>query len=828
MDATNVAVEVGIVQAALFRVSFFVYRRGMTGAIVRDLRYAARGLARTPSFTAAAVLTLAIGIGATTSVFSVVYGVLLRPLPFPTADRLVRVVQLLPAAAGGAPGRAGLSPEQIAEWRATSRTFAEIGSYSPTALSLTGVPLPLRLNGAAISVPLFRALGVPPLKGRALGADHETTGNEHVVLLSHALWMGRFGGSDEILERTLTLGGRPYRVIGVMPQGFGFPSLASPGMSLNADGELSDAPEFWIPMVKQARPAGPATGGMTLVTTFALLAPGITLQQATAEANSLMPARVERRFQIEILSAREEQGRDVRRILLVFQAAVLFVLFIACANVTNLLLARAAGRRRELAVRLAIGASRLQIARFALSESAIIGAAGGLGGCALAFEAVELLRTLPPYVLPRLSEIRVDGAVLGLACAIAIGSGVLVGLWTAIRMLRVTAIGAGRPHRPSRILVVAETAAGVVLLAGAALLLGSFVRLAGVDRGLDPTDVYTFRVSLPSRLQAPVAQHAFHDQLTSTLRSMPGVASVGAVERALGLGAVGFTLIVDGQTITGAPVGFQAITPRALDTLRIPLRGRDFSPAERAETAATVIVNESFARRYFPGRDPLGQRIGFQNWRSLEIIGVAADIRPTEAAVETGPALFMPVELKRGFGAPTYVVRTPMPSAALVPLIRNAVAGIDPSAVVFDATTLESLLRRQVATPRFYGLTATGFAAVAVALAALGLYGVLSYSVAARTRELGIRIAVGATPRRLVGAVMREALASVVSGVAIGLAGAFYSSRFLEALLFGVRPHDPATLAGVAGLFLGVALIAAYVPARRAARVDPGVALRAE
>jgi putative ABC transport system permease protein len=789
----------------------------MIEAIFRDLRFAARGLARTPSFTAAAVLTLAIGIGATTAVFSVVYGVLLRPLPFPTADRLVRVVQILPARGGGAPGRAGLTPGQIAEWRETSRTLAEIGSYSPAALSLTGVPLPLRLNGATISVPLFRALGVPPLKGRSLAADDEVAGNDHVVLLSHALWMGRFGGSEEILERSLTLGGQPYRVIGVMPASFGFPSLARPGMSLNADGGLSDAPEFWIPMVKQARPSGPATGGMTLVPTFALLGPGISMPQAAAEANGLMPARADRRFQIELVSARDEQGRDVSRVLLIFQAAVLFVLFLACA----------ASRRRALVVRLAIGASRAQIARFALSESAIIGAAGGVAGCVLAFQAVALVRALPPYVLPRLSEIRVDGVVLALACTVAIGSGLLVGLWTAVRMLRGASLASGRPHRPSQILVVAETAAGVLLLAGAALLLGSFVRLTRVDRGLDPAGVFTFRVSLPSRLQAPSAQHAFHDQLRSTMKAIPGVEALGAVERALGSSSIGFTLIVDGQT-TGADIEFQAVTPGVFDTLRIPLRGRDFSPTERTETAAAIIVNASFARRYFDGRDPIGQRIGFQDWRSLEIIGVAADIRPTDAARETRPMIFMPVELSRGFGTPTYVVRSRMQPATLVPLIRQAVAGIDTSAVVFDAAPLESLLRRQVATPKFYGLTAAGFAAVAVLLAALGLYGVLSYSVTARTRELGIRIAIGASRRRVIRSVMREALAAVFAGVAIGLAGAFYSSRFLEALLFGVRPHDPATLAGVAGVFLSVALVAAYIPARRAARVDPIVALRAE
>ena len=814
-----------------------MYGLSMVEAVVRDLRLAARGLRRTPTFSLAAIATLAIGIGATTAVFSVVYGVLLRPLPFPTADRLVRVVQFLPSTSGREPGRAGLSPEQITEWRATSRTLAEIGHYSPTSLSLTGVPVPVRLNGAAIAVPLFRAVGVAPVAGRGFGDDDETPGNDRVVVLSHRLWVERFGGSPDVLERPITLGGAPYRVIGVMPRDFGFPSIASPGMSARADGELSDAPEFWIPMARKPRPAGPATGGMTLVPTFALLRADTSLAQATAEANTLMPARVRTRYRVELVSATAEQTRDVRRVLLIFQAAVLFVLFIACANVTNLLLARAASRRRELAVRLAIGASGAQLARHAISEAVIIGLCGGAGGILLAQLAVALVRTLPPWVLPRLAEVRVDGVVLVLTSAVAIASGLLVGLWTTTRVLnaRVSANAVwrgdggsdGRFHRPSRLLVVAETAAGVMLLAGACLLLASFVKLTRVDRGFDAGSVYAFRVSLPARLQDPAAQHAFHDALASALRQTSGVQSVTAVERALGSGATGFTLFVDGVKLP-ASVSFQAITPGMFETLRIPLRGRDFDPADRKDAAATTIVNQSFARKFFPGRDPIGQQIAFQHWKTLEIVGVANDVRPGEPGAEIRPGIYLPTERSIGFGAPTYLVRTGLGQAAMLPAIRQAASALEPNAVVFDATPLETWLGRQLVTAKFYGFTATGFAAVAMALAALGLYGVLSYSVSARTRELGIRIAVGATPRRVIAGVMRQALGTVVGGVVLGLAGAFYSSRFLESLLFGIRPHDLTTLSGVTVLFLAVAVAAAYLPARRATRVDPITALRAE
>lgn len=371
----------------------------MTEVLIRDIRLAARGLFRSPGFTAAAVLTLAFGIGATTAVFSVVYGVMLRPLPFLNADRLVQVVQLLPPPPGGGErGRAGLTPDQITEWRATSRTLAHIGYSSPTSVSLTDIPVPVRLNGATVSMPLFRALGVAPLLGRIFVEEDELAGNNQVVILNYSTFAQRFGASPDVIDRSVTMNGRPYRVIGVMPEGFGFPSLASPSMSLNSAGELSDVPEFWVPRVAQSRPVAPATAGMTLVETFALLRPGVTLQEATAEVNTLMPARVSSRFPIELVSARVEQARDVRPVLLLFQAAVLCVLFIACANVINLLLARASTRRRELMIRLALGASRLQVGRYAVIEAVLIGLAGGVVGCVLAYQAVALFRTLPPYV----------------------------------------------------------------------------------------------------------------------------------------------------------------------------------------------------------------------------------------------------------------------------------------------------------------------------------------------------------------------------------------------------------------------------------------------
>jgi putative ABC transport system permease protein len=353
--------------------------------------------------------------------------------------------------------------------------------------------------------------------------------------------------------------------------------------------------------------------------------------------------------------------------------------------------------------------------------------------------------------------------------------------------------------------------------------------MTNVDRGFDARGVYSFRVSLPARMQAPLAQHAFHDALTAALRAMPGVASVAAVERSLGSSATGMSLTIDGQRRRES-VGFQSISPGFFETMRIPLRGRDFIAGDRTETAAAAIVNEAFARRFYPSGDALGRHFGFDSgpgWSDLEIVGIARDTRPRDVGGAVTPMFYLPTETRYGFGAPTYLVRAER-SPRLQAEIRATAARVDPDAVIFDTTPLEALIARQVATPKFYGLTATGFAAIAVLLAALGLYGVLSYTVSTRTREFGIRIAIGATATRVVAGVMREAVGTVLIGVAAGVGGAYYASRFLEALLFGVRPHDPVTLALVAVLFLIVAALAAYVPARRATRVDPVAALRAE
>lgn len=815
----------------------------MLQPLLDEVRIAARGLWRSPGFAATAMATLALGIGATTVVFSVVYHVLLQPLPFPTADRLVRVVQLFPANGRAVGFRSGLTPPQIAEWRATSRTLAEIGFSSPSAMTLSDLDVPVRMTGAAVSVSLFRALGVPASLGRTFVDDDAEPGNERVVLLSDRVWRTLFGADPAVVGRRLMLNERSFEIIGIMPESFGFPSMAHEQMSLNSAGELADAPEYWTPLVATPRPAGPATSGMTLVPTYALLAEGVSVAQATAEVNTLMPSREGDRNRVEVIAAHTEESSRVRPMLLVFQAAVALVLLMASINVVNLLLARSAVRRNELLLRLALGASRGQVIRATTVEGVLIGLGGGILGVTLAYMATQAIRTLPPFLLPRIGTVTVDEVVLAVASIVAVAAGAGVGLVSALRTLRYEHTGrsaawsgrtvsAGRHQRPSFVLLVVETAGGVVLLAGAALLLTSFVRLANVERGFSADGVYTFRVNLPVAAQTPAAQADFHRQFTAGLQAVPGVQSVALSDRLLGQSAIGFSLAVRGETLK-EPVHFNAVAPGMFHTLAIPLRGRDFSTTDFRDQAQVAIVNETFARKFFPGENPIGQQIGFQRWSALEIIGIAGDSRLREVNTAVPPAIYLPPEsgpkavLASSLAASTYVVRAAN-HAILAPAVRQLAAGLNAGAVVFDAMPLETLLARSVIAPKAYSWVAGVFAGVALLLAALGLYGVVSYAVGARTREFGIRLVLGATPREVMVRAMREGLLAVFCGLVLGWIGAVYASRFLVGSLFGVEPGDPRVLAAVSLLFIGVAIAATLLPARRATRVDPVRVLSAE
>jgi putative ABC transport system permease protein len=799
----------------------------------RDLSYALRSLRRAPAFSAVAVLTLGLGVGAITAVSSVVYGVLYRPLPFPNANRLVEVVQLI--GRGNDQSRAGLRPEQIAAWRVTSRTLSAIGYNRPMSAALTGVPTPVRLVGASVSTELFRALGGTPTTGRLFTDDEALPGNDRVVVLAHRTWTDRYGADPAIVGAGMTLNDQTYRVIGVMPASFGFPSIAGT-VTTDSTGALADDPEFWVPLLAPSNTTISDTGGFSLFTTFALLRPGVTLAQATAEASTLLPMQPSHRQPIELVNARVEQARAVAPILLIFQVAVAFVLFIACANVTNLLLARAAYRQRELAVRLSLGADLFRLVRQALAEGLVVGAAGAVVGGSITYGAVAWFHTLPPSLLPRMREIHVDAATLAFALAVSLAAGAGVSImavgWKSRRdvtgFLRGSASAAFTTSRraPLRALVIAEVAAGMILFTGAALLLSSFARLADIPPGFDPQHVFSFHTSLPSGRDEVAHMAVFRQQLTEELRRLPQVTGTAASNGISGNG-LGFDLKIDARPVqVGVVIG--VVTADFFKTVGIAIRqGRGLVGADESAQARVVVVNEAFVRRCFPeSTDPLGHHLSFQSWNDLEIVGVTTDIHAGRPDDPVRPQFYVPVDARTGAEATTFFVRTAGPATTTAAAVRALVGGVDPSVVVYDAGSLETRIERSYADARTYGVSSATFAGVALILAAIGLYGVLAFTVGARTRELGVRIAIGASVRQLLWMVLRDALGTVVVGIALGLGAAWYLSRFLQKWLYGITPHDPRTLAVAAAVFLAVGALAAYLPARRAMRVDPIVALR--
>jgi predicted permease len=815
----------------------------MFESLLTDVRVAARALRRHASFAAAAVLTLAIGIGATTAVFSVVYGVLYRPLPFPNADRLVQIVQVTePTATSPNPIRMGLTPDQFVDLQGSARTLEAVGSYAHAPRTLTGIDPPMRLAGAGVSPGLFAGLGVAPILGRMfVPADGERPVlTDPVVILSHRTWVRYFGADPAIVNRRIALGDTRPLVIGVMPEGFGFPSLAGPSISRNSAGELEDAPEFWLALSPYQR-TEPASG-FSAFTAFAVLRPDVSPAEALTEVRSrLSPLPRGFRSTVELVAARREMAARVDDVLTMFQMGVTLILLIACVNVANLLLSRAAHRRHENAIRAALGASRTRVIRENVMESILLAIAGGALGCLFAYALVSAVGALPPHLLPRLRDIRVDGVVLLFALGLSVAVGVVVGLFSGWRAARLHAGSAGSyalhgvrssPHRrlrPSGVLVVAEIAATMVLLTGAGLLINSFTRLLNVDPGFEAEGGMTFRVALPnSRYATPDAQQTFVRTLLDGVRAIPGIDSAAATASSVEGGGIGFfALTIDGRA-SETEMRLRYVTPGYFRTLRLPvLQGREFDDGDRTATAVRAIVNDAFVRQHLDGRRAVGTVIGYGGQPSLEIVGVVADSR-ARLDDEAHPTLYLPADSRTPFGQPSIVVRSSSPLSALLPAIRDAVRRADPALAVYDAMTLDEMLGHPAAASRLYTIIAAWCALIALALAAIGLYGVLAYSVSTRTQEFGVRMALGANAGRVVATVMRAAFGLSAAGIAAGLLGSFYLSRFLEALLFDLAPRDGLTYALAVATFLLVTTVACYFPSRRAMRVDPVLALRAE
>jgi predicted permease len=826
----------------------------------RDVRHALRNLRRTPGFTAIAVLTLALGIGANTAIFSVVNGVLLRPLPYEESDRLVRLMMTVPSTSTGVPQRqpVRLRATEFAELRASVRTLSQVGTANPTLMNLRGRDP--RLPGAVVSAELLQVLGARPLMGRLFTAADEAPGAERVILLSDAVWRRHFGGDPAILGKPITFDpvlGPPasvdYVVIGILPNSFEFP-----------DGNA----QAWI------APRLTAEGPGSRAAVVAHLADGVSLQAATAEILPLvqriaaaLPGSAGATF--ELVRHRDELVGAVKPALVMLTVAVGLVLLIACVNVANLLLARTAARQRETAIRGALGAGRGRLIRYFLTESVTLALLGGLAGVALACAGLRLLRGLATTLsrldlgnqlsFPRLDEVAIDGQVLAFTVGIAIVTGVMFGVLPALRQVRVgpslvlrgggiagvPGMGIGRRPGVPGVLVIAQIGLALVLLTGGALLTRSFLALSSVDAGYDPANVLTFQVAAPTEKYPAARLVSFAEDVVGRLRSVPGVAAVAYANQ------LPMVSLVNVFPLRATPFQPTPATPRLppspgapdvrlvswdyLNVMRIRvLAGRGLVEADGPGQPRVIVINEALARRDFADRSPIGRTVYVgPDPNPWQIVGIAGNVRQFGLDVDAQPQFF--VNLRQWtlpsltFPAGAYfAVRTAADPESLVPQVHAIVRQLDPDAVVFYVAPMDRLVASTISRPRLYASLFAVFALVGLGLALIGIYGVMAYAVTQGTREIGIRMALGAQRREVLTLVLRQAVVMTIVGLAVGLGGAAMFSRYLDGILFGIEPLDPATFAGVALLFAIVAAMASYVPARRATTVDPLVALRTE
>ncbi|HEX4438668.1 MAG TPA: ABC transporter permease [Thermoanaerobaculia bacterium] len=802
--------------------------------ILQDVRYALRGLVRSPGFSLAAVATLALGIGANAAIFSLVRGVLLRPLPFPKPDALVSIWE-----SNDAKGYARMvaSPPNYVDWKAQSRSFESMGAFVETTLAASEGGRAERLDGAAVTSGFFETLGTRPLYGRVFRESEIRKGGPGVVVLGHGAWARRFGADPDIVGRTVRLDGESYEVIGVMPASFRFPE---------------EAPDFWVPLA--FGPEVATQRGAHYLDVIARLRPGATAAAAHAEiraiADRLRAAypRSNSGYTAGVTRLDASLVENVAPTLKILLGAVALVTLIACANVANLLLARGTRRRPEIAIRTALGAGRGRIARQLLTESAVLAAAGASAGLALAAACLDSIVRLAPASVPRLSEVRLDGGVLAFTAAWTIASVVIFGLAPALAAVRPRTMQALRGHgadagvSPRRVstrqaLVVGQVALALVLSAGAGLLLRSLARLSAVDPGFRTEGSLTYALTLPaSRYPNESARGAFLDRLLERMRALPGSRSAGAV---FGLPLTGMSFSSSFRESGAADDGREPSAQLRLasrgyfTTMGIPVvAGRGFTDADRPGAPIAILVSESAAKKFFPRGDAIGKRLRFGARPSEtrvegEVVGVVGDVRDAELGAGPTPEFYGSLEQ-----IPTdefhVVVRAGVPAETLAAAARAAVAGLDPELAVTDLSTLDEVVRRSVARPRFLVQLLLVFASLALLLCAIGVYGVTAYGVSRRTREIGIRMALGADRAAIRAMVVREAARLAAAGVALGVAGAFAATRLLRGLLFEIAPGDPVTHATVALLLAAVAFAASALPARRAARMDPLAALRTE
>ncbi len=808
--------------------------------MVQDLRYGIRLLLKTPAFTFVAVLTLALGIGANTTIFSVVNAVLLRPLNYKEADRLVQVWHRNVSTPAAQRQNIELTPANFLDLRAQNQVFKHLAAFVSHDFNLTGMGEPERLQGWQVSASLFPMLAVAPIAGRVFTEAEDRDGAEKVAVLSHELWQRRFGGQSGVIGSKLTLDDLSYTVVGVMPPGFGFPVKGA---------------ELWAPLAfspdeRNARSSFYLNG-------IARLKAGVTLEQTQAEMDAVAQrlelahpkSNTGMRFHTNDL--REGMVGNVKLILWVLAGAVGFVLLIACVNVANLLLARAAAREKELAVRAALGAGRLRLARQMLTESSLLALLGGTAGLLFAFWGLRALKAINPGTIARLDEVALDWRVLGFTFGLSLLAGLIFGLAPAMQIstlnLNQTLNEGGRESSGARsrrlrgLLVVAEVALSLVLLVGAGLLVRSFLRLQSVDLGFNPDRLLTMRVDLSSAKSQQLPQIVnFYQQVIEKVRALPGVESASVVNAApiITPGMRSAIVIEDKpDPLPGQPMlaNNRVISPDYFQTMKIPLlAGRALTGQDQANTPEAVVINQMMARRYWGDENPVGKRIKLGPRGSklpwLTVAGVVGDIRQAGLSADPLPEFYTPFTQPHApWARPrVLVIRAAGDPANLVSAMKSQIWSVDKDQPIFAIRTMEEILDRWLATRRFNMLLLGVFASLALVLAAVGIYGVISYTVSLRAREIGVRIALGASARDILRLVVGHGMFLTLLGVALGLAASFGLTRFLANLLFGVQPTDPLTFAGISLLLALVALAACYLPARRATKVDPLVVLRSE
>ena len=807
-------------------------------SLLQDVRYSIRALIAKPGFTAVAVITLALGIGANTAIFSVVNSVLIRQLPYDEADRIMSIGPVFQDKGQG-PGYN--SYPNFADWRDQNRTFDQMAAYRSRGVVLTGGGEAERISGARVSSNFFSTLRVQPLLGRTFAADEEKPGSPHTVVLSYELWQRRAGGDPRIVEQPVTLDGRSYAVIGVLPEGFEFPLLGKTDVwtSVSLDGQSL-----------QER-------GAQMYGVIGRLKPEVAREQAQADISTIVGQLAaqypeqNKETPVAVVGLQEQLVESVRPALLILLGAVGFVLLIACANVANLLLVRASLREKEIAIRAALGASRARLVRQLLTESLLLAVAGAAVGLLLAMWGIDLLVAAGPVNIPRLDEIRIDGHALLFTICVTMLTGLTFGLAPALEAskldlnqslkegARSSSASASR-GRLRKALVVAEVALALVLLVGAGLLIKSFYRLQQVDPGFNPEGVLTLKVSLPAaRYSEDDRITAFYDEALNRIKALPGVESAASVS----FSPLSNTTFYLGFTAEGWPprnpselpsAQVRMASPDYFAVMQIPInRGRGFTGEDRKQSSPVAVINAEMARRHFAGDDPVGKRLslrvalgeGEPAWR--EIVGVVGDVRHFGLDAEVRPEIYVPYA-QQPTSAMTMVVRAAVDPAGLTGAIKDEIKAIDKDQPVHSVATLESYVDRSVAGRRFSTVLLMAFGVIALALAAIGVYGVMSYTVAERTREIGIRVALGAGRRDILKLVVGQASVLLIAGLAGGLAGAFALTRVMEELLFGVSATDTVIFLTVPVALAAIAIFASYIPALRATKVDPMIALRYE